>query len=125
MTELSSATLHRLERFATIAVTGPDAKPFLQGQLSFDLDRLTPTRAELATCNSAQGRVQAILWLIERNDAIVLITPTSIVESTLARLRKYVLRAKAKLESLDRFAVFAASAVSLQATAQTHVEIGE
>jgi tRNA-modifying protein YgfZ len=125
MTELSSATLYRLERFATIAVTGSDAKPFLQGQLSFDMDRLTPARAELATCNSAQGRVQAILWLIERTDAIVLIAPTSIIDSTLARLRKYVLRAKAKLERADRFTVFAAPGAPLQGATQTHVEIGE
>src|SRR5919112_1251864 len=108
MTDLSSVTLHRLDRFATIAATGADAKSFLQGQLSFDLDRLTRGRMELASMSSAQGCVQAVLWLIERSDALLMIVPAVIVESTVARLRKYVLRAKAKFEVSDRFEAFAA-----------------
>jgi folate-binding protein YgfZ len=123
MTDLSSAVLHRLDRFAVIAVTGSDARVFLQGQLSFDLDRLTPQRMELASCSSAQGRVQAVLWLIERSDAIVLIVPSSTAETILTRLRKYVLRAKAKLEVSERLAVFAASGISLDQPAQSHIEI--
>jgi tRNA-modifying protein YgfZ len=125
MTDLSSATLYRLDRFAAIAATGPDAKSFLQGQLSFDLDRLTPGRMELASVSSAQGRVQAVLWLIERSDAVLMIVPAVIAESTLARLRKYVLRSKVKLEVSERFSVFAAKGVSLATLAQTHVEAGD
>ena len=44
------------------------------------------------SCNSAQGRVQAVLWLVERSDGIALILPASMVERTATRLRKYVLR---------------------------------
>jgi tRNA-modifying protein YgfZ len=123
MTDLSSAVLHRLDRFTVIAVTGADARAFLQGQLSFDLDRLTSQRIELASCSSAQGRVQAVLWLIERSDAIALVVPSSTAETTLTRLRKYVLRAKAKLEVSDRLAVFAAPGLSLEQPAQSHVEL--
>lgn len=125
MTDLSSASLRRLEGFAAIAVTGPDAKSFLQGQLSYDLDRLTPARAELAACSSAQGRVQAVLWLIERSDALLLVLPISVAEATLIRLRKYVLRAKAKLEVSARFAVFTALGLPALGESRTHVEAGE
>lgn len=125
MTDFSSASLRRLDGFAAIAVTGPDAKSFLQGQLSFDLDHLTPARAELASCSSAQGRVQAVLWLIERSDALLLVLPTSVAEATLVRLRKYVLRAKAKLEIAARFAIFAATGVEALGEPRTHVEAGE
>lgn len=125
MTDPASATLRRLESFAVIAVTGPDAKSFLQGQLSFDLDRLTPARAELASCSSAQGRVQAVLWLIERSDALLLVLPVSVAEATLIRLRKYVLRAKAKLEISTRFAVFAATGIPALGEPRTHLEAGE
>jgi folate-binding protein YgfZ len=125
MTDLSSAALHRLHRFAAIAATGPEGKSFLQGQISFDLDRLTQGRMELASLSSAQGRVQAVLWLIERSDALLMIVPAAVVDSTLARLRKYLLRAKVKLEVSDRFAVFAVIGGSLDAPAQAHVEIGE
>jgi tRNA-modifying protein YgfZ len=125
MTALFSATLHRLDHFRTLVATGPEAKSYLQGQLSFDLDRLGPERMELATCNSAQGRVQAVVWLVERNDGIVMVLPTSMLETTLARLRKYVLRAKVKLEvGASRFQVYGASDVSLDAAVpQAHREI--
>ena len=125
MTDPASATLRRLDGFTVIAVTGPDAKSFLQGQLSVDLDRLTPARAELAACSSAQGRVQAVLWLIERSDALLLVLPTSIAAATLIRLHKYVLRAKVKLAISTRFSVFAASGLPVLGEVRTHIEEGE
>jgi tRNA-modifying protein YgfZ len=124
MTELSSTALYRLDHFSTITASGPDAKAFLQGQLSFDLDRLMTDRAELASCNSAQGRVQAIVWLIERSDGIVFVLPASMVETTLSRLRKYVLRSKVKLDpGTSRFAVCAATDALAESPAQTHRQI--
>jgi tRNA-modifying protein YgfZ len=83
-----------------LLVSGADARPFLQGQLSADVDALTPARAMLAACNSAQGRVQAVLWLVERSDGIALILPASLTERIVARLRKYVLRSKVKIDTL-------------------------
>src|SRR6185436_12786461 len=53
---------------------------------------------QLACCNSPQGRVQAVFWLLERADGIALVLPASMLDSTLARLRKYVLRAKVKID---------------------------
>lgn len=82
-----------------ILVSGVDARTFLQGQLSADLDTLGRNRAVLASCNSPQGRVQAIAWLIERSDGIVMLLPATMMDTTLARLRKYVMRSKVKLES--------------------------
>lgn len=77
-----------------LRVSGADARSFLQGQLSADIDALAPARALLSTCNSVQGRVQAVLWLMEQGDGVELILPASMIERTLARLRKYVLRSK-------------------------------
>src|ERR1043165_3682786 len=82
----------------SVLVSGADARAFLQGQLSADIDALTPAHALLASCNSAQGRVQAVLWLAQRGDAIALILPASLTERIAARLRKYVLRSKVKIE---------------------------
>jgi tRNA-modifying protein YgfZ len=84
----------------TLLVSGADARSFLQGQLSADIDALTPGRAMLASCNSAQGRVQAVLWTVERSDGIALLLPASLIERTAARLRKYVLRSKVKVEQV-------------------------
>lgn len=87
-----------LTRLATIMVSGPDARAFLQGQLTADLDTLSSNRVQLACCNSPQGRVQAVFWVLERTDGIALVLPAALVDTTVLRLRKYVLRAKAKIE---------------------------
>ena len=95
----SGKALGRLQNLGTLLVSGPDARSYLQGQLSFDMDGLTPGRLELASCNSAQGRVQAVIWLVERSEGVVLLLPASMVEPTLQRLKKYVLRAKLALHA--------------------------
>ena len=77
---------------------GPDARSFLQGQLSNDLAALTPRNGLLASCNSPQGRVQAVLTLLDRGDEIWLLLPEPMVQTVRMRLQKYVLRAKVTLE---------------------------
>ena len=86
--------MQRLNNFGTISFTGADVRNFLQGQLSNDLQLLTPQQSLLNSCNSAQGRVQVVLTLIERSDAIVAVLPASMIDTTMARLRKYILRSK-------------------------------
>jgi folate-binding protein YgfZ len=84
--------------FTSILVSGADARSFLQGQLSCDMDTLSRDKPLLASLNSAQGRVQAVLNLIERDEGIVLSVVSSMAERTVQRLRKYVLRSKVKVE---------------------------
>jgi len=86
--------------FTSILVSGADARTFLQGQLTADMDTLTRDRPLLASVNSAQGRVQAVLHLTERDEGIVLTLVSPLVENTIQRLRKYVLRSKVKIEML-------------------------
>ena len=83
----------------TLLVSGADARSFLQGQLSADIDTLTSTRPLPSSCNSAQGRVQAVVWLVERSEGIALILPASLTESIATRLRKYVLRSKVRIDA--------------------------
>lgn len=105
-------TLTRLTQLGVIMVTGPQAREYLQGQVTADLERLNADQVQLACCNSAQGRVQAVFWMIERADGIALVLPASIVDSTVARLRKYVLRAKVKIEAAGHLQVgFASSSM--------------
>jgi folate-binding protein YgfZ len=87
--------------FNSILVSGTDARSFLQGQLSCDMETLSRDKPLLASLNSAQGRVQAVLNLIERDDGIVLSVVSSMAERTVQRLRKYVLRSKVKIDTLN------------------------
>lgn len=78
----------------SVVIGGADARTFLQGQLSNDLRHLTPQRALLASCNSAQGRVQAVVTLLGRDDGITAVVPASMAKRLVTRLRGYVLRSK-------------------------------
>jgi tRNA-modifying protein YgfZ len=122
MKDSTAVAATRLEQVGVICVTGADARSYLQGQLSFDMERLTAQRIELASCNSAQGRVQAVLWLVARSDCIALLLPTSMLDTVIARLRKYTLRAKVKIDpAAQRLAVFDAGS-DPAATPRSHVE---
>ncbi|MGH8175696.1 MAG: YgfZ/GcvT domain-containing protein [Steroidobacter sp.] len=96
--DLSALRPSRLAQLSALLVGGPDARAFLQGQLSAEMEELRPDRARLASCNSAQGRVQAVLWLVERLDGVALVLPDSMLESIAVRLRKYVLRSKVRID---------------------------
>lgn len=98
MSDVPALPANRLDHFGVICVSGADTRTFLQGQLSLDTGRLTPQRLELASCNSPQGRVQAVLWIVERSDGLAMLLPASMLDATVARLRKYTLRAKVKID---------------------------
>jgi folate-binding protein YgfZ len=112
--------------FAPISIRGADARSFLQGQLSNDLNMLTPEQALLASCNSAQGRVQAIMTLIEREDGLLAIAPKAITASLTARLGKYILRSKVVITDVsEQLQCVAATAESLhQFQLPVPVEVG-
>src|SRR5690349_6652018 len=91
----------RLDELAVLHITGPDARSYLQGQLTQDMNGLTHERVLLAACNSAQGRVQGVMWMVDRSSGIAAVVPTSMRAVLIERLRKYVLRAKVKIEASE------------------------
>src|SRR3954465_1169340 len=95
----------RLNELAVLHITGPDARSYLQGQLTQDMNALTHERAALAACNSPQGRVQGVLWMVDRTAGIAAVVPASMRSKMLERLRKYVLRAKVQIEANDALVV--------------------
>ncbi|HVN44940.1 MAG TPA: hypothetical protein VMT66_06775 [Steroidobacteraceae bacterium] len=87
-----------LDSLGVLRARGEDVVSFLQGQLSNDLTRLGPDRSLLAGYHNPQGRVIALLRLLQPAAADVLaVLPRELVGPVSARLLKYVLRAKVKL----------------------------
>jgi folate-binding protein YgfZ len=81
-----------------IAVHGTDAVSFLQGQLTCDVRQATLDHSLLGAFCSPKGRALASFRLFQRGDELYLELPRELVELTLNRLRKYVLRAQVTLE---------------------------
>jgi folate-binding protein YgfZ len=98
----TAALLH----IGLLRFTGPDANAFLQGQVSNDTRRLENGEPLLAAYSTAQGRVIALLHLLPHSSGIIALLPREIVVPTLEQLRKFVLRAKVRIEDLsEQYAV--------------------
>lgn len=100
-----------------IAVQGPDADQFLQGQLTCDVRQATHTHSLLGAFCTPKGRALACFRLFRRDDVLYLELPHTLVEPVLTRLCKYLLRAKAALKdasgSLVRFGMAGPNAETL------------
>ena len=88
----------RLTHLGILRFTGPDALSFLQGQITNDAQRLAANQPLLAAYLNPQGRVLALIYLLPHSSGTLAILPRELVQSTAERLRKFVLRAKVKID---------------------------
>jgi folate-binding protein YgfZ len=88
----------RLSHLGVLRFTGADALSFLQGQVSNDTLRLSGNDCIRAAYSSAQGRVLALIYLLPHSSGVLAILPREILEATMQRMRKFILRAKVKIE---------------------------
>src|SRR5713101_3763258 len=87
-----------LDSLGVLRARGADVVSFLQGQLSNDVARLGPERSLLAGYHNPQGRVIALLRLVQlAPDDLLAILPRELIGVVVQRLGKFVLRAKVKL----------------------------
>jgi tRNA-modifying protein YgfZ len=94
----SGALLH----LGILRFIGPDALSFLQGQVSNDTRRLGEGRSLLAAYSSPQGRVLSVMHLLPHSSGVIAILPRELIAPTLDGLRKFVLRAKVKIEDASQ-----------------------
>jgi folate-binding protein YgfZ len=94
------APLHSglLPHLGALRFIGPDSLSFLQGQISNDTHRLAQGQTLFAAHSSPQGRVLALMHLLPHSSGILAIVPRELLAPTLEGLRKFVLRAKVKIE---------------------------
>lgn len=90
-----------LSHLGLMAAHGQDAREFLHNQLTQDVNHLEPTTSRLAAYCSPKGRMLAVFRLFEREEVFYLRLPREVLESTLKRLRMFVLRSQVTLEDAD------------------------
>ena len=89
-----------LPDYGVLAVRGPEARRFLNGQVSQDVLALDPSRVRLAGLNNPQGRLLALMRLVAPADdatghTVHCVLPRALVAETRTLLQRYLLRAKA------------------------------
>lgn len=97
---LAGAT--RLQDWGVIQAQGEDARSFLHGQLTQDVQALPMDRWRLAGYCSAKGRLLAtfVIWSPER-DTVFLACSRDLLPAVLKRLSMFVLRARCKLSDVS------------------------
>lgn len=90
--------LVRLADWGVIRASGEDARKFLHGQLTQDIERLGEGQARLAGYCTAKGRLLATFVVWARSpDEVLLACSADLLAPVLKRLSMFVLRARCKL----------------------------
>jgi folate-binding protein YgfZ len=87
-----------LSHLGLIAVGGPEAADFLQGQVSNDVRELSDTHTQLSSHCSPKGRMLANFRLLRFEESLFLVLPRRQMGPLLKRLRMFVLRAKVSID---------------------------
>ncbi|WP_462320102.1 CAF17-like 4Fe-4S cluster assembly/insertion protein YgfZ [Halochromatium sp.] len=87
-----------LSHYGLIAISGPEAHDFLQGQVSNDLREISETHSQLSSHCSPKGRMLANFRVLRVEDSLLLVLPRAQKESLQKRLRMFLLRAKAQID---------------------------
>ncbi len=89
-----------LSHFTLVSAQGNDAEKFLQGQFTNDIREVSDGLSQLSAYCSPKGRALAVTRFFRRDDCYYFILPAALLESTLSRLRKYIMMSKVTLKVL-------------------------
>ncbi len=89
------------ESRSLLVVDGPDARSFLQGIVSNDVDKVTPETAIWAAFLTPQGKYLHDFFIAQVGDTLVLDCEAARRDDLFTRLKRYRLRAKATVEPDD------------------------
>lgn len=100
-TAASSDVLVDLSHLSLLRARGDDTQSFLQGQTSNDIRLVSETHSQLSAYCNPKGRMLAIFRIFKVGTDYYLQLPAALAETTLKRLRMFVLRAKVRLDLAD------------------------
>ena len=89
-------TITRLSQFGFLAVNGRDAKTFMQGYTTCDVDKLSLSENLGAICN-IKGRMVTNFRIAPTDDGLLMRMHKSRVQDTMEFLSKYIVFSKAEL----------------------------
>jgi tRNA-modifying protein YgfZ len=99
-------SVHLSDR-AVIALEGTEARSFLQGLVTNDLERLSPGRGLYAALLSPQGKILFDFLVAEGDGALLLDVSAASAEALLKKLKQYRLRAKIEIALRPQLSVYA------------------
>jgi hypothetical protein len=104
---MADASFVLLDDRGILAVSGHDRRPFLQGLVSNDVDKVGPTTARYAALLTAQGKYLHDFMMIDAGESIWLDAEAARRGDLKRRMSMYRLRAKVTLDESSDLAVAA------------------
>lgn len=86
-----------LLQLGVLAASGDDARAFLHGQLTNDIEHLAPDQARMAGWCSGKGRLLASFLVVPHEEGYLLQVARDLAAAVAKRLSMFILRSKAKL----------------------------
>tara|TARA_Y100001970_G_scaffold17763_1_gene19980 strand:- start:2020 stop:2976 length:957 start_codon:yes stop_codon:yes gene_type:complete len=96
-------TMIEIRNYEFVTVTGPDAKAFLQGQVTCDVEKLSENNALAGAICNLKGRVIADFLLVLDGEDCVLRTQIGMAGIIKNTLTKYAIFSKVELSTETRF----------------------
>ena len=101
------ANLALLDDRAVIALSGPEARGFLQGLITNDIGLLAPGKALYAALLTPQGKILFDFLIAEGDGALLIDCARASRDALVKRLSMYKLRAQVVIEARDQLEVLA------------------
>jgi folate-binding protein YgfZ len=102
----SEYTIAWRQDWSVLKASGPGIRKYLQGQITQDMDKLTPGKGIHTFILTPQGKAVSELYLLEgNNDELILLTPADYAVASVARLRQFALGYALRIGVVDAYSV--------------------
>lgn len=111
LTDQANALAHsvgarELSDSALIRVQGPDARSWLNGQISNNVAMPKAGQALYAVAPSAKGKILSDLWVFDRGSELWLLMPSHVRSDLMQQFEKYIIMEKVSLQPVDDYVVW-------------------
>ncbi|MCV2403934.1 hypothetical protein OFY17_13765 [Marinomonas sp. C2222] len=103
-----------------IRVTGNDARKFLQGQITCDINKLAENYSLYGAICSIKGRIVTNFYIAQKDTDILILMSKDLIEKSIQHLKKYAVFFKVELvDASHEFSVFAKVSLPTQTSKPT------
>lgn len=103
-----SAAVLPLRQRAIVSVRGGEARDWLQGQITNELEGLEPGESVYAFVLTLKGRILADVWALVREEDIWLDVPSARIDALIERLDRYIIMEDVELQLRPDLCIIAA-----------------
>jgi folate-binding protein YgfZ len=96
----NKAGIYEPLNWGLLSISGPDRKSFLQGLVTNEIKQLVPGKGSYNLHLSPKGKILAEIWVFEREEDLLLLTPPQCKDIVQKNLDKYLIMEDAEISDL-------------------------